>query len=198
MNYHYKPMHRTAEITSSRLVRQLVWNVVIVLASVFLLYPLLHELGHALAAWLFGGEVVRITIYPAFYTECAIHSDQMGCYIATAMAGVLFPLLLSAVMSLRGERSFLLTLCLRVMSVGYAAGEVFGVSRCILGSMRETSDLSVLLYKTGADPYAALVLAGFLLILSVLLLVIIEPVQWFAAVSERVAEEEEAARRASR
>lgn len=198
MNYHHKALHREAWLLSRGLLRQLAWGVVVVLASVFLLYPLLHELGHALAAGLFGGRVVRITVYPAFYTECAIRSDQMGCYIATAMAGVLFPLLLSAAVSLRGERGFLLTLCLRVMSLGYAAGEVFGVSRCILGSMKETSDLSVLIYKTGADPYATLVLAGFLLILSVLLLVIIEPVSWFAAVSDRVAEGERAARCAPR
>ena len=54
--------------------------IVLVLGTVFVLYPVIHELGHALAAFLFGGEVVRITVFPAFYTECFIRPDQFGCY----------------------------------------------------------------------------------------------------------------------
>lgn len=149
------------------------------LITVFIIYPLLHELGHALAAWIFGGKVVRITIFPAFYTECYIRPDQFVCYIMTAMAGILLPLICSAAINTCSERGFLVALCLQVMSVGYSAGELVCVSKCVLGSVTETSDLSVLTYETGIDPYVSLVLAGLLLILSLILLVATEPMNGF-------------------
>ena len=159
--------------------------IVVSFATIFLLYPLLHELGHALAAWIFGGTVVRITIYPAFYTECYIRPEQLGCYIMTAISGILFPLLCSLAVRSHSKQGFLVVFCLRIMSVGYSAGELVCVSKCILGSTAETSDLSVLIYKTQVDPYVSLVLAGFLLILALLLLVSIDPVRFFAKIVER-------------
>lgn len=145
--------------------------------SLFILYPLLHELGHALAAWIFGGKVVRITIYPAFYTECYIRPDQLGCYIVTAVSGILFPLLCSLAIPPERERGFIVSLSLRIMSLAYAAGEMVGVTRCILGRGAGTSDLCVLIRETAIDPYASLVLAGLLFILSLLLLVSLEPLE---------------------
>ena len=152
---------------------------VYIIASLFLLYPLLHELGHALAAGLFGGKVVRITVFPAFYTECFIRPEQIGCYLVTAMAGILFPLLCSLAVNIHRERGFLIAFCLRVMSVGHSVGEIFCVCRCILGSTRETSDLSILIYETNVDPYVSLVLAGFLFVLSLILLAWLGPLELF-------------------
>ncbi len=158
---------------------KLVWTVVL---TILLLYPLLHEFGHAVAAWMFGGKVVRITIFPTFYTECFIRPEQLGCYIMTAMAGILLPLICSVTINTRSVRGFLIALCLQVMSVGYSTGELVCVSKCVLGSVTETSDLSVLIYETDINPYVPLVLAGLLLILSLVLLAATEPVSGFVPI----------------
>lgn len=156
--------------------RHIAGAVCTVMAVVFLLYPFLHELGHALVGWLLGGEVIRITIYPSFYTECLIRPDQLGCYIMTAMAGILFPLLISALIGSGHIGTFLTAFCLRVMSAGYALDELVSVSQWIMGSRTEISDLSVLIRETQVDPYAVLILAGFLLILSLIALAAMAPI----------------------
>ena len=153
--------------------------IVLVLGTVFVLYPVIHELGHALAAFLFGGEVVRITVFPAFYTECFIRPDQFGCYVMTSVSGILFPLICSVIIDIRSVRGFLVALCLRVMSVAYSVSEIVCVSKLIMGSSIEKTDLCVLTYETGVDPYASLVLAGLLMILSLLALVSMEPITSF-------------------
>lgn len=146
-----------------------------VLVVVFMAYPFLHELGHAIFAWLFGGKVVQITIFPSCYTECLIRPGQTLCYIMTAMAGILFPLLCSLMVNTKRVDGFLVVLSIRIMSLAYSVGELVSVSRCIMGSATETSDLGVLVYTLSIDPYIPLVLAGFLMILSLLLLVSMDP-----------------------
>lgn len=172
-------METGEEILNRRSISPFLGAAFAVFLTLFIIYPLFHELGHALAAWMFGGKVMRITIYPAFYTECFIRPDQIGCYIITAIAGILFPLICSFALRMCNEKGFLVAFCLRVMSVGYAIGELVCVSKCILGRTTETSDLSILIYETKLDPYVSLVLAGFLLILSLILLVSMEPMHHF-------------------
>jgi hypothetical protein len=146
-----------------------------ILVVVFVAYPFLHELGHAIFAWLFGGKVVQITVFPSCYTECFIRPGQTLCYIMTAMAGILFPLLCSLAVNTRRVDGFLVVLSIRIMSLAYSVGELVSVSRCIMGSTIETSDLGVLVYTLSIDPYILLVLAGFLMILSLLLFVAMDP-----------------------
>jgi hypothetical protein len=166
---------RAAEMTIS--LKRMPWICYLVycLGTVFFLYPFLHELGHAIFAWLFGGKVVQITIYPSCYTECFIRPGQTLCYIMAAMAGILFPLLCSLMVSTRRVEGFLVALSIRIMSLAYSVGELVSVSRCIMGSATETSDLGVLVYTLSIDPYIPLILAGFLMILSLLLLVAMDP-----------------------
>lgn len=157
--------------------RRVIAAVCLVAADVFWLYPFLHEIGHAVTGGVLGGKVVSITIYPSFCTQCDIRPDQLACYILTAISGILFPLEFSCALPLRNSWSFLTVLSLRVMALSSAVGEMIGVTRCILGSVRENSDLSVLIYDTHLEPYAVLVLAGVLFILAVLMLAAMEPIE---------------------
>ena len=157
--------------------RKLLKSVAILFASILILYPILHELGHALATWLFGGEVVRITIYPAVYTECYIPPNRVGCYLITALAGILFPLIISAILLARRRDSLPVVLGMRVMSVGYALEELFTAVKIVRGSNTESSDLSRLTYVVSWDPRISLMLAVLLLMLSVGLLVSMEPIK---------------------
>lgn len=166
--------------------RRVIAAVCLVMADVFLLYPFLHEIGHALTGGLLGGEVVSITVYPSFCTQCDIRPDQLACYILTAISGILFPLACSCALPSRRSWSFLTALSLRVMALSSAVGEMIGVTRCILGSVRERSDLSVLIYETKLDPYAVLVLAGVLFILTALMLAAMEQIERMAEAALRL------------
>ena len=138
-------------------------------------YPLLHEFGHALAVWLFGGRVVSITVYPLFYTDCLIDRENVFCYIMTAISGILFPLFCSLLLKVHSAKDRMLVLYLRAASLGYSICELFIVIKSIAKGTTETSDLCVLMNATALDPYVSLVLAGFLFILTLLLLVASEP-----------------------
>ena len=124
---------------------------------------------------MFGSKVVRITIYPAIYTECIIHPKQTECYLITALAGILFPLIISVCIYAYNKRLFLVALCLRVMSAGYAVEELFSAVRCCAGSMTEISDLSGLYYVLSWDPIISLMLSILILILVIVLLISIKP-----------------------
>lgn len=56
----------------------------------------LHELGHVLHAWTSGGEVVRLTIPAAGFSETVVHPNPRPLFVAWggAVWGVAIPLLI--------------------------------------------------------------------------------------------------------
>jgi uncharacterized membrane protein len=139
---------------------------------------------------MFGGKVISIAIYPAFYTDCLIRPDQLICYVFTAISGILFPLFCSVMFSPYRDRNVCMMLSLRVMSLVYSVVELIGVSRCLMGRAVQSSDLAVLISETTIDPYIPLVLAGFLMILSLLLLAAADPVRLVMQFSGRKGDRE--------
>ena len=61
-----------------------------------LLYPALHEVGHAAAALCFGAELKRIALFPVPCTTMVFFGASGTKLLVTAFCGSLFPLLLLA------------------------------------------------------------------------------------------------------
>ncbi|MCD7846052.1 MAG: hypothetical protein LUG57_09450, partial [Oscillospiraceae bacterium] len=82
----------------------------------------------------------------------------------------LFPLLLSLLPRPKGPVPLAVRFSLRLMVCVSAVSELVGVTRTILGSTTETADMSVVIMRTAADPYAILILTGLLFILALVFL----------------------------
>lgn len=159
----------------------LAWNIFrslfALFLSLFILYPLLHEFGHALSVWLWGGEVVRITIYPAICTECIIPSENLLSIVMTGFSGILFPMFLSMLIPSRWLISSVISLALRLMVLIDTVSELLATAHTILGSPSETSDLSVAILKSNFDPHFILVMVSVLAILGLISVLLTQPVQ---------------------
>ena len=66
--------------------------VVLSLLTLFFIYPMLHELGHAIATWLLGGSVIQFSLSPQPHIDSFLPENTAGI-AAVSLAGLLFPLL---------------------------------------------------------------------------------------------------------
>lgn len=175
-SYEYSSRNQAPPGGLQTTIKRSIYHILLTLAlTLFILYPLFHEFGHALSVWLLGGEVIRITIYPGICTECLIPPENLLSIVMTGFAGILFPMLLSLLIPCRWLIPSVVTLALRMMVILDAAGELFATVRTILGHPIATSDLSVVILETGIDPYFILIFSGTLLILSLLFLLLTDP-----------------------
>jgi len=61
------------------------------LVVALLVYPLLHEGGHALALRLCGGRCVAFGLFPVAYVACDFYGVGDAGFIFTALSGILLP-----------------------------------------------------------------------------------------------------------
>lgn len=72
---------------------KLAWMYVIALFTAIFIYPLLHELGHFLAALLVGAEVAEMSIFPMPYVSMFVDPyDSLGRAVI-GMCGMIFPMI---------------------------------------------------------------------------------------------------------
>ena len=71
---------------------KLIWMYIIAMFTAIFIYPLLHELGHYLAALLVGAEIVEMSVYPIPYVSMLVDSyDSLGQAVI-GMCGMIFPM----------------------------------------------------------------------------------------------------------
>lgn len=63
--------------------------------TAILLYPLIHEAGHALSAILFGADIKELRIFPNAYVICDVSNARKFGKIVIGLSGVLLPFLLT-------------------------------------------------------------------------------------------------------
>ena len=72
---------------------KLAWMYVIAMFTAIFIYPLLHELGHFLAALLVGAEVIEMSIFPMPYVSMFVDPyDSLGQAVI-GMCGMIFPMI---------------------------------------------------------------------------------------------------------
>lgn len=64
---------------------------------IIIIYPFLHELGHIIMSYLFGGNVVAVNIFPQPSVLCDLTNVEDDRKVLVGAAGVVFPLLISGV-----------------------------------------------------------------------------------------------------
>ena len=69
------------------------------LVAAIIVYPFIHELGHSVAALIFGAEIYEFEIFPIPNILCRFTSMALTDRIVVGFAGILLPTLLSSVPS---------------------------------------------------------------------------------------------------
>lgn len=136
----------------------------------FVASPVLHELGHLLAAWLVNGEVERVTLLPVPCVEVRLDPERGFACTAVCFGGIALPMLVS-LLPARGTSARLSRLALRLMVLVAALASVAGCIGVRRGTSDEASDIASLLTRTEAGYFTAMTVSLVFLCLSVLLLI---------------------------
>ena len=81
-----------------------------------ILYPLLHEAGHALVATIVA-EDVNISIFPLPRVICHISNTQVAGISAIGISGMFFPLMVSLLIKCKGFWLWLISFYLKAISI---------------------------------------------------------------------------------
>lgn len=66
-----------------------------------LIYPMTHEMGHALATLMVGGKIVEFHLLPLPYVLSDISGVSKAGVVLIGLSGIILPLFISAVMRVR-------------------------------------------------------------------------------------------------
>lgn len=78
--------------------------IVVGLVAAIAVYPVLHEMGHTLAALITGSNVIEVQMWPLPSTLCKIDTDNLLQIIVLGFGGIMLPF---AVTILRPPKRFL-------------------------------------------------------------------------------------------
>ena len=72
---------------------KLVWMYVIAMFTAIIIYPMMHEAGHFIAAVLVGADVVEISVLPIPYVSVFVNEKNLLGKVLIGMCGMIFPML---------------------------------------------------------------------------------------------------------
>ncbi len=75
------------------------------LLTAIIIYPFLHETGHAIATILFGGKVIEFHLLPLPNILCDVNSMSSVGMVTIGISGMLFPFLMALIIN---KKSFVL------------------------------------------------------------------------------------------
>ena len=135
--------------------REIVLASILFLLTLFIIYPLLHKFGHAVAAWLCGMKVESIQVFPDFVTIVSIEGESAWLYFFIASMGWLMPLLISLIQPKTLPEAAMI-ISLRVMVMVTAIGEMVSIGEYAMGHADAKSDMTNVLVTTNASMGAVL------------------------------------------
>lgn len=147
------------------------------LLSAILIYPILHEGGHALATVLFGGKVCEFHLLPLPFIICESSEVSLSGMILIGLSGILFPLLFSWVIYLKNFWVWLIGLYLNFICFLSFAISLYGCIRFINGSSIATEDITKVL-ELCPEKISAFVIGLIVLIIGIVMQIIVsKPLQ---------------------
>lgn len=115
------------------------------LLSAILIYPILHEGGHALATVLFGGKVCEFHLLPLPFIICESSEVSLSGMILIGLSGMLFPLLFSWIIYVKNFWIWLIGVYLNFICLLSFAISLYGCIKFINGSPIANEDITKVL-----------------------------------------------------
>lgn len=76
---------------------KLVWMYLTAVSTAMFIYPILHELGHLLAAILTGSRIVEFSVFPTSYVMLETVNASAWRTVVVGLCGMIFPMLCALV-----------------------------------------------------------------------------------------------------
>lgn len=137
--------HKAAHTMIMKMTVKLMMVVLIWWAELFLIYPVLHESGHAFAALLLRKNVVSFSFWPSPYVEISYVGESVVENAIILLSGVVFPLLTVCFLRAGKMIPWMLTAVL-VMSATNAVPEIL-YCLGLTSALEPEEDIAVLLTR---------------------------------------------------
>lgn len=145
--------------------------------TLFILYPLVHECGHALATLALGGRIGSFSFFPIPHVESGIPNDNMTIVAIVSLSGLLLPLLTSLpFIHLRGYIGYTVLLMLLISLIANIM-EVIVVIQYNVGIVVNGDDIVLFLQASGLSSTWAFLYTGALCIWSLIAIVFMNPIE---------------------
>lgn len=142
------------------------------LLSAILIYPILHEGGHALATILVGGKVCELQLLPLPFVTCESSKINLSGMIMIGLSGMLFPLLFSWIIYLKNFWIWLIGVYLNFICLLSFAISLYGCIKFINGSPIANEDITKVL-ELCPEKISAFVIGLIVLIIGIVMQMII-------------------------
>lgn len=76
---------------------KLVWMYLTAMFTAIFIYPVLHELGHFLAAIVVGADIVNLSVFPSPYLSLLLDNPEPAKQVTIGMFGMMFPVMLGMI-----------------------------------------------------------------------------------------------------
>lgn len=133
------------------------------LIAAVLIYPLLHEIGHALAAVVFGANILDWTLWPAPSTLCDMRGLSMVKQVLIGSGGLLLPIVFSMSIDTRRFWVWYINLVLLGIEILAIIISLIAILRFDLGIPVINEDVTTMLDI--APTYKPVYLAGLTILL---------------------------------
>jgi len=153
--------------------------------TLFVLYPILHEAGHAILTWILGGRVSGFSLLPNPHIESGLPYDKPGSVAAVSLGGIALPILVSLpFLRWRGYKGYVVVLVLLISGISSVI-ELCIVFQYTMGDVVPEDDIVLFLTSSGVRPIWAILYtlcAGFV---STALLIRMKPLELIAELAGR-------------
>lgn len=145
--------------------------------TLFILYPLIHECGHALATLALGGRIGSFSFFPIPHVESGIPNDNMTIVAIVSLSGLIFPLLTSLpFIHVRGYIGYTILLMLLISLIANIV-EIIVVIQYNVGIVVNGDDIVLFLQSSGLSSAWAFLYTGVLCIWSLIAIVCMDPIK---------------------
>ena len=159
-----------------RKLTKLVLLMLISFVTLFIIYPLLHELGHALATMLLGGRISGFSLSPLPHVESALPYNSPPIKTAViSLSGMLFPVLLCLpFLKLQRFGGYVVVLILLISAIACVV-ELCIAIQYAAGDIVENDDIVVFLEATAPAMRLSYLFTGGLALICFILMAISNP-----------------------
>ncbi len=146
------------------------------IGTLFIIYPLLHELGHALATIVLGGRLGGFSMTPLPHVESGLSYNSSPLKIAViSLSGMLFPVLICIpFLKLRRFAGYVVVLILLISAIACVV-ELCIVIQYSAGDIVENDDIVLFLQATAPSILLSYLYTGGLALICFALMVISNP-----------------------
>lgn len=157
--------------------RHTIGILIIGLFTAILIYPLLHEIGHSVAAILVGGSVCEIKLLPLPYMTCDVSGIGSTGMTVIGISGMLFPLLLTWLIYMKNFWIWLIGLYMNFICFLSFSISLYGCITYIIGKPLVNEDITKIIELCPDKTWVWIAVFSALIVCIIVQVIITKPIK---------------------